>query len=101
MRWEILGCLLFSWTFCYLAVLKGVKTSGKAVYFTVTFPYFILTALVIQGALLPGAINGIELYLMPDWKKLLNIDVWAAAASQNFYSFGIGKSKYLLVDKRR
>lgn len=89
MRWEILGCLLFSWTFCYLAVLKGVKTSGKAVYFTVTFPYFILTALVIQGALLPGAIDGIELYLMPDWEKLLNIDVWAAAASQNFYSFGI------------
>ncbi|XP_066255367.1 sodium- and chloride-dependent glycine transporter 1-like [Euwallacea similis] len=88
-KWEILGCLFFSWTVCYLAVLKGVKTSGKAVYFTVTFPYFILTALVIQGVILPGASDGILLYLKPDWDKLLKVDVWAAAASQTFYSFGI------------
>ncbi|KAL1493417.1 hypothetical protein ABEB36_011477 [Hypothenemus hampei] len=88
-RWEILGCLLFSWIICYLAVLKGVKTSGKVVYFTVLFPYFILTALVIQGAILPGAVDGIILYLNPDWNKLLEVDVWAAAASQTFYSFGI------------
>ncbi|CAG9759976.1 unnamed protein product [Ceutorhynchus assimilis] len=89
MRWEILGCLFFSWVMCYLAVLKGVKTSGKVVYFTVLFPYFILTALVIQGVILPGAIDGILLYLKPDWQKLLEVDVWAAAASQTFYSFGI------------
>lgn len=89
MRWEILGCLFFSWVVCYLAVLKGVKTSGKVVYFTVLFPYFILTALVVQGAILPGARDGIILYLSPDWEKLLEVDVWASAASQTFYSFGI------------
>ncbi|ENN74298.1 hypothetical protein HUJ04_012626 [Dendroctonus ponderosae] len=89
MRWEIFGCLLFSWAVCYLAVLKGVKTSGKVVYFTVIFPYFILTALVVQGVILEGAVDGILLFLRPDWNKLLEIDVWAAAASQTFYSFGI------------
>lgn len=90
-RWELLGCLFFSWVICYLAVLKGVKTSGKVVYFTVLFPYFILTALVIQGAILEGAIDGILLYITPKWEKLLEVDVWASAASQTFYSFGIGK----------
>lgn len=89
MRWEIFGCLIFSWVVCYLAVLKGVKTSGKVVYFTVLFPYFILTALVIQGAILPGAKDGILLYLRPDWNKLTDVNLWASAASQTFYSFGI------------
>ncbi|KAF7287461.1 hypothetical protein GWI33_001427 [Rhynchophorus ferrugineus] len=89
MRWEIFGCLIFSWVVCYFAILKGIKTSGKVVYFTVLFPYFILTALVIQGAILPGAIDGILLYLRPDWSKLLEVNLWASAASQTFYSFGI------------
>ncbi|XP_060516170.1 sodium- and chloride-dependent glycine transporter 1-like isoform X2 [Cylas formicarius] len=90
MHWELFGCLIFSWAVCYMCVLKGVKTSGKAVYFTVPFPYVILTALVIQGAILEGAVDGIKLFLLPDWKKLLEVDVWAAASSQTFYSFGIG-----------
>ncbi|KAJ8930137.1 hypothetical protein NQ314_017103, partial [Rhamnusium bicolor] len=88
-NWELVGCLLFSWIIGYLCVVKGVKTSGKAVYFTALFPYVILTALVIQGCILEGAIDGIRLYIFPQWDMLLDIDVWAQAASQTFYSFGI------------
>lgn len=88
-RWELVGCLFLSWTICYLCVVRGVKTSGKAVYFTALFPYVILTALVIQGSILDGAADGISLYLTPRWEKLLEVDVWAQAASQTFYSFGI------------
>jgi solute carrier family 6 amino acid transporter-like protein 5/7/9/14 len=90
LRWELVLCLLLSWVICFLCVIKGVKTSGKAVYFTALFPYVILTALVIQGAILEGAVDGILLYLTPKWEKLLQVDVWANAASQTFYSFGIG-----------
>lgn len=89
LRWELLLCLLLSWVIGYLCVLKGVKTSGKAVYFTALFPYVILTALVIQGSILEGAKEGILLYLTPQWDKLLEVEVWANAASQTFYSFGI------------
>ncbi|XP_049821386.1 sodium- and chloride-dependent glycine transporter 1-like isoform X3 [Aethina tumida] len=89
-RWELLGCLLLSWVIGYLCVVRGVKTSGKAVYFTALFPYVILTALVVQGCMLDGAVDGILVYLTPKWEMLLEVDVWAQAASQTFYSFGIG-----------
>ncbi|KAJ8911960.1 hypothetical protein NQ315_012771 [Exocentrus adspersus] len=89
-RWELVGCLLLSWIVGYFCVIKGVKTSGKAVYFTALFPYVILTALVVQGCILEGAIDGIRLYIYPQWEKLLEVNVWAQAASQTFYSFGIG-----------
>lgn len=90
LRWQLVLCLLLSWVVGYLCVVRGVKTSGKAVYFTALFPYVILTALVIQGVILEGAIDGILLYLTPQWEKLLEAEVWGNAASQTFYSFGIG-----------
>ncbi|XP_044262742.1 sodium- and chloride-dependent glycine transporter 1-like isoform X1 [Tribolium madens] len=90
LHWQLLLCLLLSWIIGYFCVIKGVKTSGKAVYFTALFPYVILTALVVQGVILEGAIDGILLYLTPKWEKLLEVDVWANAASQTFYSFGTG-----------
>lgn len=88
-RWELVGCLLLAWIICYLCVVRGVKSSGKAVYFTALFPYVVLTALVIQGATLEGAIDGIKLYITPQWDRLLDAEVWGNAASQTFYSFGI------------
>lgn len=88
-KWDIFLCVLFSWIICYFCLIKGVKTSGKASYFTALFPYVILTALVIQGAVLEGAIDGVRLYITPKWHKLLEAEVWANAASQTFYSFGI------------
>ncbi|CAH0552494.1 unnamed protein product [Brassicogethes aeneus] len=87
--WALFGCLLLSWIIGYLCVIRGVKTSGKAAYFTALFPYVILTALVVQGCILEGAVDGILVYITPKWGMLLDVDVWAQAASQTFYSFGI------------
>lgn len=81
-------CLALGWTIAFFCVIKGIKTAGKVVYFTSIFPYVILTVLLIRGATLPGASNGIWFYIKPDWSKLLQPDVWADSASQVFYSFG-------------
>ncbi|GJQ74717.1 hypothetical protein Trydic_g21568 [Trypoxylus dichotomus] len=89
LRWQLVLCLLFSWVVGYFCVIKGVQTAGKAVYFTTIFPYIILTALVIQGALLDGAVDGILLFITPEWEKFADAEVWGMAASQTFYSFGI------------
>ncbi|KAK1878868.1 Sodium- and chloride-dependent glycine transporter 1 [Dissostichus eleginoides] len=67
---------------------KGVKSSGKVVYFTATFPYVVLTILFIRGITLEGAVNGIKYYLTPQWHKVLDAKVWGDAASQIFYSLG-------------
>ncbi|CAI5642160.1 sodium- and chloride-dependent glycine transporter 1 isoform X2 [Oreochromis niloticus] len=87
-RLPILGCLAVSWSVVFLCLIRGVKSSGKVVYFTATFPYVVLTILFIRGITLDGAINGIKYYLTPQWQKVLDAKVWGDAASQIFYSLG-------------
>lgn len=39
-------------------------------YFTATAPYLLLTAILIRGVTLPGAVEGIKFYLTPDLSRL-------------------------------
>ncbi|KAM6305820.1 sodium- and chloride-dependent glycine transporter 1 isoform 2-T2 [Aegotheles albertisi] len=87
-RLPLLGCLGVSWVVVFLCLIKGVKSSGKVVYFTATFPYVVLTILFVRGITLEGAVTGIMYYLTPQWDKILNAKVWGDAASQIFYSLG-------------
>uniref|UniRef100_A0A4W5N7E4 Transporter n=1 Tax=Hucho hucho TaxID=62062 RepID=A0A4W5N7E4_9TELE len=90
LRWELFGILILAWVIVYLCIFKGVKSTGKVVYFTATFPYFILFALLINNVQLPGAKNGMLYFLKPKWSKLLEVQVWVNAAAQVFNSIGIG-----------
>ncbi|XP_035292317.1 sodium- and chloride-dependent GABA transporter ine [Anguilla anguilla] len=89
LRWELFGLLILAWAIVYLCIFKGVKSTGKVVYFTATFPYFILFALLINNVQLPGAKNGILYFLTPVWGKLLEVQVWVNAAAQIFNSIGV------------
>ena len=81
---DLIGCNLAAWVLVFFCLFKGVQSSGKVVYFTATFPYVVLVILVIFGATLDGASDGIEFYLKPDRSKLADGKVWAAAATQIF-----------------
>lgn len=102
-RWDLAGCLLLSWVICYFCIWKGVKTSGKVkltrlrfplgslrkltclflhflslfkvVYFTATFPYVMMFALLIRGVTLPGALDGIKFYVSPNTTRLADPQV--------------------------
>uniref|UniRef100_A0A8C4FBE7 Transporter n=1 Tax=Dicentrarchus labrax TaxID=13489 RepID=A0A8C4FBE7_DICLA len=89
LRWELFGYLFISWVIVYLCIFKGVKSTGKVVYFTAVFPYFILFALLINNVQLPGAKNGILYFVTPVWSKLFEVKVWVHAAAQVFNSIGI------------
>ncbi|XP_062340807.1 sodium- and chloride-dependent GABA transporter 1-like [Osmerus eperlanus] len=90
LRWELFGVLLLVWLIIYLCIFKGVKSTGKVVYFTTLFPYIVLLALLINNIRLPGAVDGIVFYLTPKWHKLVDVQVWIDATAQVFYSIGVG-----------
>ncbi|XP_076607171.1 sodium- and chloride-dependent GABA transporter ine [Chaetodon auriga] len=96
-RWELFLILLLAWILIYLCIFKGVKSTGKVVYFTALFPYVILIALLINNVQLPGAIDGINFFIVPKWNMLLSVEVWVNAAAQIFNSIGIGFGSLLAM----
>ncbi|XP_049586257.1 sodium- and chloride-dependent transporter XTRP3 isoform X1 [Syngnathus scovelli] len=83
-------CLLLAWVITYLFIIHGVKSSGKVVYFTATFPYVVLIIYLIRGLTLPGAIYGIKYMFTPKMEELANPTAWINAATQIFFSLGLG-----------
>ncbi|ELT92925.1 hypothetical protein CAPTEDRAFT_144422 [Capitella teleta] len=89
-RWQLALCLLAVYLICYFSLWKGISTSGKVVWFTAVFPYFVLLILLIRGVTLPGASDGIKYYMTPDLTRLARSEVWVDAATQVFFSLGPG-----------
>ncbi|XP_077356194.1 sodium- and chloride-dependent GABA transporter 2-like [Festucalex cinctus] len=89
LNWDLVLCLFIAWLMCYFCIWKGVKSTGKVVYFTATFPYVMLLVLLVRGLTLPGAGIGIQFYLYPDLGRLADPQVWMDAGTQIFFSYAI------------
>ncbi|XP_036593338.1 sodium- and chloride-dependent taurine transporter [Trichosurus vulpecula] len=89
LKWDLALCLLLVWTICFFCIWKGIKSTGKVVYFTATFPFLMLFVLLLRGVTLPGAASGIKFYLYPDASRLVDPQVWIDAGTQIFFSYAI------------
>lgn len=87
--WHLVLVLLVAWIVVFLCMMRGVQSAGKAVYFTATFPYIVLTIFFGRGVSLEGAGAGIAHMFKPQFDKLINPQVWLEAATQIFFSLSV------------
>ena len=90
MAWGVLIGALVVWAFIFLIIFKGVKQVGKIVMVTVPLPWLMILVLMVRGFTLPGAAEGLNFYLAPNWAKLLEPSTWMAAYGQIFFSLSLG-----------
>ncbi|KAM3596471.1 uncharacterized protein V6R79_015022 [Siganus canaliculatus] len=90
LHWPMVVCLLAAWTVLCLCYIRGISTSGKAVYVTSILPYIVLAIFLIRGLTLKGAVNGLEFLFTPDVTELMKPTTWLDAGSQVFFAFGVG-----------
>ncbi|MEE6482664.1 hypothetical protein FKM82_013312 [Ascaphus truei] len=84
------GFLFLAWLLVCLGMIKGIKSSGKVMYFSSVFPYFVLFCFLIRGLLLEGAADGIRIMFTPKLEIWGDVQVWRQAATQVFFALGLG-----------
>ncbi|MCP9266470.1 Transporter [Dirofilaria immitis] len=95
-------CRLSSSTTSYFWNREAINTSESigdfggfvphmtVMYLTATFPYIVTTIFLIRSLMLDGAAEGLKYMMNPDLKRLWDPNVWMDAATQIFYSMGLG-----------
>ncbi|KAJ1164339.1 hypothetical protein NDU88_004779 [Pleurodeles waltl] len=90
LNWKMTVCLLTAWVMVCLAMIKGIQSSGKIMYFSSLFPYVVLICFLVRGLLLNGAVDGIRHMFTPKLEIMLEPKVWREAATQVFFALGLG-----------
>lgn len=89
----LIGCAVvcgISVLVCALGFQKGVEKASK---FMMAVLLAIMVVLAIRSVFLPGAVEGIKFYLVPDFSKIQEVgigNVLYAAMSQAFFTLSIG-----------
>ena len=87
---ELVGCLALAWLCVYGIIAKGLHSSGKIIWFTALFPYFVMAILLCRALTLEGAADGLLYYITPDWSKLTEGQTWIDGATQIFFAYSVG-----------
>jgi NSS family neurotransmitter:Na+ symporter len=81
--------LVVAWIAIWWCLRNGIKSVEKVIKWTVFLPLVLLVILAIRGLTLPGGVEGINYLLTPDFTRLGDLSVWAAAFGQVFFSYSI------------
>ncbi|MBD3290459.1 sodium-dependent transporter [candidate division KSB1 bacterium] len=71
----------------YKGVVRGIEKANR-----ILIPSLVglMILICIRALTLPGAMNGLNFFFNPDWKLLLDHEVWLNALSQSAWSTGAG-----------
>ena len=90
-QWGIAGAMLLAWAITYSAIVGGVK-AGIERASKVMMPVLLIMVILLIGRMvfLPGALDGVNYMFEPDFSKIWDVKVWAAAYGQIFFTLSIG-----------
>lgn len=87
---EVLFAVIVIWIINWFVVFRGVKKGiEKANLVMMPLLWLLAIILVIRAITLPGALDGLEWYLRPDFSKLGDYNIWIAAFGQIFFSLSL------------
>ncbi len=91
LRGGILVSLVAVWAVCWVIVFfgvqKGLERANKVFMPTL---FFLILVLVVWSLSLKGAMEGVRVYLTPDFSLLARPKVWIDAFSQIFFTLSLG-----------
>ncbi|MGF1748776.1 MULTISPECIES: sodium-dependent transporter [Vibrio] len=90
-QWKIAGAMLIAWAITYSAIAGGVKAGiERAAKIMMPILFIMVILLIGRMIFLPGALNGVNYLFEPDFSKIWDMKVWAAAYGQIFFTLSIG-----------
>jgi NSS family neurotransmitter:Na+ symporter len=87
---SVLIGLIITWVVIYFILRNGAQSVGKVVMITVPLPIILMGILLIRAVTLPGAVEGLNYFLEPNFSMLTNPSVWIDAYSQVFFTLSLG-----------
>ncbi|MBU2063687.1 MAG: sodium-dependent transporter [Candidatus Omnitrophica bacterium] len=83
---SLMGVWILNWVIVFGGVQKGLERANK-VFMPLLF--FLTAIIVFWSVRLPGAAQGIRVYLSPEFERLKDIRVWIDAFSQIFFTLSL------------
>lgn len=85
----VIMCLLVAWGLIYYCIRNGTKSVGKIIKYLVFLPVICLGFMAIKGITMPGALEGLSAFFIPDFSALKDPMLWVDAVGQVFYSMSV------------
>ena len=81
------------WIVLWFISSKDVdKGIGKVSKILIPLLFILMAVIIFDAVTLPGAINGINVLLTPDWDLLFDVNIWLAAFAQIIFSLSMGQA---------
>ncbi len=77
------------WALSFPILSGGIKKHEKFTLMTLPLTWALLLILAVRAVTLPGAVQGLEFFLKPDFSRMADFKAWAAAIGQLFFALNI------------